>query len=92
MPGGHEESFSPHLSPDQSGALVSNKTGLSIQVAVSHTIATLPVGEDFLFMLPPGPYEFYIYEPDSTPRIHTETLESGKVRYLYITRIEAGGG
>jgi hypothetical protein len=92
MPGGHEEAVQPELPPGQSGALVANQTGFPIQVAVSHTIATLGIGQDFLFALPPGAYEFYIYEPGSTPRIHAETLADGKLRYLYITRIVPPGG
>ncbi len=91
MPGGHEESIRPDLSPDQSGALVINQTGLSIQVAVSNTLTTLPIGQDFLFVLPPAAYEFYIYEPNSAPRVHKETLESGKLRYIYLTHIGPGG-
>ncbi len=92
MPGGHEESISPDLPSDHSGVLFINQTPLSVQVAVSNTIATLPTGQDFLFMLPPGSYQFYIYEPDSAPRIQTETLEGGKLRYLYLTRITPGSG
>jgi len=92
MPSGHEEAVRPDLPSGQSGALIINQTGLRIQVAVSNTIATLPIGQDFLFALPPGAYEFYIYEPDSVPRVHKETLESGKLRYLYITHFAAGGG
>ena len=92
MPGGHEEALKPNLAPAQSGALVINQTGLSVQVAVSNTIATLPVGQDFLFVLPPAAYEFYIYEPNSAPRIHKETLENGKLRYIYLTRVVPGGG
>jgi hypothetical protein len=92
MPGGHEEAVGPDLPSGQSGALIINQTGFQIQVAVSYTIATLPIGQDFLFALPPGAYEFYIYEPNSAPRVHKETLESGKLRYLYITRITPGSG
>jgi hypothetical protein len=92
MPGGHEEAVQSNLVSTQSGALIINQTALRIQVAVSNTIATLPAGQDFLFMLPPGVYEFYIYQPDIAPRVFKETLESGKLRYLYITRIGPGGG
>lgn len=91
MPGGHEESVHPNLAPDQSGALVINQTKYSIQIAVSSTITTLPIGQDFLFMLPPRTYVFYIYEPDSAPLIQKETLEGGKLRYLYITRLVPAG-
>ncbi len=92
MQGGHEEAVQPVLLPNQSGALVINQTGLQIQVAVSNTIAELPIGQDFLFVLPPSTYEFYIYEPNRSPYIHQETLESGKLRYLYITDVRPGGG
>jgi hypothetical protein len=87
MPGGQEEAVRPDLPPDQSGALIINQTGLQIQVAVSGTIVTLPIGQDFLFILPPSAYEFYIYEPDSTSYIQKETLEGGKLRYVYITHV-----
>ena len=85
IPGGHEESISPDLAPDRSGALMINQTGLRIQVAVSNTITTVAAGEDFLFALAPGTYRFYIYRPDSVPYVHTEKLEAGKLRYLYLT-------
>lgn len=92
MPGGHEEAIPSDLPAGQSGALVVNQTGFPIQVAVNNTITTLGIGQDFLFALPPGTYEFYIYEPDSTPRVHAETLADGKLRYLYITRMAPPGG
>ena len=92
MPGGHEEAIRPELPAGQSGALVINQTGFPIQVAVSNTIATLPIGQNFLFSLPPGTYEFYIYEPDNAPRVHAEALLAGKLRYLYISRIGLPGG
>lgn len=92
IPGGHEEAVHINLPLDQSGALIINQTGLRIQVAVSNTIATLPISQDFLFLLPAGPYEFYIYQPNSEPYIHKEILESGKLRYIYITRVGPRGG
>ena len=92
MQGGHEETVQPVLPAGQSGVLVINQTGFPIQVAVSNTIASLPIGQDFLFSLPPGAYEFYIYEPNSVPRVHTEKLEDGKLRYLYISRFGKPGG
>lgn len=87
MLGGHEEGIKPDLPPDQSGALFINQTGYRLQVAVNNTIADIPIGYDFLFTLPPGQYQFYIFEPDRPPRVHTETLVGGKLRYLYVTRI-----
>jgi hypothetical protein len=92
MAGGHEESVTPALGTDQSGALLSNQSGHGIQVAVNNTITSVPIGYDFLFLLPPGKYEFYIFEPDSVPRVHAETLEGGKLRYLYITHLGPNGG
>jgi hypothetical protein len=92
MPGGHEEAVQPALPPGQSGALIINQMGVPIQVAVSNTIATLPIGQDFLFSLPPGTYEFYIYDPNNAPRVHTEVLQDGRLRYLYISRIGPPGG
>lgn len=85
IPGGHEEAVSLDLPANRSGALVVNQTGFRIQVAVSNTITSLAVGEDFLFMLTPGTYQFYIYRPDSVPYVYTETLDGGKMRYLYLT-------
>ncbi len=92
MPGGQEEGVQPNLPPEQGGALFINQTGLNLQVVVSGTIALIPPGQDFLFALPPGIYEFYVYQPDIAPRILKETLGSGKLRYLYIARIVPGGG
>jgi hypothetical protein len=87
LPSGHEESIQPDLPVGQSGALVINHTGFPIQVAVSSTITTLPIGQDFLFVLPPGSYDFYIYEPNRPPYVHFEQLQDGRLRYLYISRI-----
>jgi hypothetical protein len=92
MPGGHEEGVAPTLGTEQSGVLFVNQTGNRIQVAVNGTITDIPRDYDFLFNLPPGKYEIYIFEPNSTPHIHTETLEGGKLRYLYITPLGQPGG
>jgi hypothetical protein len=92
MPAGHEESVASNLASDQSGVLLVNQTGKSIQVAVNGTIADIPRAYDFLFSLPPGKHEFYIFEPDRPPYAHTETLEGGKLRYLYITPFGQPGG
>jgi hypothetical protein len=88
IPGGHEEAVAPDFSPDASGVLFVNQTGLRVQVAVSDTITTIPVGEDFLFILPPGTHQFYLYQPDLAARIHIETTEAGKLRYVYLSRAQ----
>jgi hypothetical protein len=85
MPGGHEEAVKPDLSLDTSGVLFVNQTGVRVQVVVSSTIATIPIGEDFLFILPPGTYQVYLYQPNLAPLIHTETTTGGKLRYVYLT-------
>jgi hypothetical protein len=85
MPSGHEEGVHPNLSPEQAGALFVNQTGMSLQIVVSDTIASISLAQDFLFILPPGTYQFYIYEPDVPPRAYPQTLEAGKMRYIYIT-------
>jgi hypothetical protein len=92
MLGGHEESVAPVLASDQSGLLLVNQTGKSIQVAVNGTIANIPRAYDFLFSLPPGKHEFYIFESDRSPYAHTETLDGGKLRYVYITPFGQPGG
>jgi hypothetical protein len=88
LPSGHEEALNPEIASGTSGVLFVNQTGLHVQVAVSDTIATIPVGEDFLFILPPDTYQFYLYQPDLAPRIHTETTTAGKVRYVYLSRAQ----
>lgn len=92
IPGGHEEAVHPEIPAGQSGALLINQTGLRIQVAVNNTIADIPLAQDFLFILPPGTYEFYIYRDDSQPIMHKETLEAGKLRYLYISPLLGNTG
>jgi hypothetical protein len=92
MPGGHEESVTPNLGTDQSGALIVNQSGKRIQVAADDTIVEIPIGYNFLFLLPPGKHDFYIYGLGSEPHVQTETLEGGKLRYLYITNLAPRGG
>ena len=83
MPGGHEEAVRPDLPPEVGGALFVNQTGYQLQVAVNNTIATIPISNDFLFILPPGTHDFYVYQPNVPPRLYTEKLEGGKMRYVY---------
>ena len=76
-----------NLPPGMSGAMVINQRSSKIQVAVSDTITTILPSQAFLFILPPGPYQFYVYEPDTDNSIRAETLEPGKVRYVYLLTI-----
>ena len=90
MPGGHDEIVQPHFAPNSGGALFINETGFKVQIAVSGTIATLPIAQDFLFILPPGAYQFYLYQPDLGPRAYTETIVDGKLRYVYLSKAAPG--
>ena len=76
-----------NLPPGMSGAMFINQKSSNIQVAVSDTITTLLPSQAFLFILPPGPYQFYIYQPDASDSVRAETLEPGKVRYVYLLTI-----
>ena len=84
VPGEHEEAVTPAFSQGVSGVLMVNQTGAQVQVVVSATIATIPAGSSFLFVLPPNTYQFYIYEPGVAPWVHTETTLRGKMRYVYL--------
>jgi hypothetical protein len=86
MPGGHEEAVRPDFAPGTGGALFINQTSLTVQVAVSATLATLPIGQNFLFVLPPGSYQFYLYQPDLPPRLYSEAVADGQLRYIYLMR------
>ena len=61
-----------------------NQTGATVRVVVSDTITTVESNFGFLFILPAGTYAFYIYEPNSDPWAHSETVEAGKVRYVHL--------
>lgn len=67
-----------------SGALFINNAGLQVRVAVSNTIVTIDPKKGFLFVLPPGSYQFYIYGVEPVTQIDTEKIEPGKVRYVYL--------
>jgi hypothetical protein len=77
------------LPPGMSGAMFINQKNTPIRVAVSDTITTVTPGQTFLFILPPASYQFYVYEVDASNSTRTETLEPGKVRYLYLIPITA---
>jgi hypothetical protein len=72
------------LPSGSSGVLFVNKTGALIHVALSDTLATIPVGQIYLFVLSPGRYEFYLYGIADTPLAHVEQTEAEKVRYVYL--------
>jgi hypothetical protein len=88
LPGGHEESIDTELPSGMSGMLFANQTSFPVQVIVDNTIVTIPSGQDFRFVLPPGEHQFYVYEPGFAPRTHVERLEVGKLRYVYWSRRE----
>lgn len=75
------------LPPGMSGAMFVNQKNTPIRVAVSETITTIIPTQAFLFILPPGSYQFYVYEVDAANSARTENLELGKVRYLYLLPI-----
>ncbi len=67
-----------------SGVLFVNQTNTPVQVVVSGTLAVIPAAQGFLFVLPSGAHDFYIYEPNAAPRVHSERTEADKVRYVYL--------
>jgi hypothetical protein len=75
------------LPPGMSGAMFINQMNTPIRVAVSDTITTVVSSQAFLFILPPGAYQFYVYEVDGPNSARTETLTPGKVRYVYLLPI-----
>jgi hypothetical protein len=78
------EAVKPVLAQDESGIFMINQTGAQVQIVVSSTIATIPAGSSFLFVLPPDTYQFYIYEPGIAPWAYTEAALGGKLRYVYL--------
>ncbi len=72
------------LPPGVSGVMFINRTDKQVSVAVSGTITAISGLQSFLFVLPAGTYEFYIYKLDAAPGLHIEKTEAGKVRYVYL--------
>ena len=72
------------LPSDVSGVMFINQSGVSLSVVVSSTVAIIPHLQSFLFVLPAGTHQFYIYRPEVAPGVHSETTEYGKVRYVYV--------
>jgi hypothetical protein len=67
-----------------SGALFINNANTPVRVVVSDTIVSIQPTAGFLFVLPAGSYQFYIYGLESLPQLHTEKIEPGKIRYVYL--------
>ena len=79
--GGTHQLSIPH---DVGGSLVVNNTEAEIRVVVSDTIATIKPTQGFLFILPPGTYQYYIYGL-GTSKIYVDQVQGNKVRYVYIS-------
>ncbi len=71
------------LPPNMSGVMFVNGMGDLLKVAVKDSITDIPIESAFLFILAPGTYSFYIYQPGLNPVIHNETTTAGKIRYIY---------
>ncbi len=74
---------------DASGVLFINQSANPIKVAIKDSIIDISVSESFLFILPPGVQQFFIYEVSANPKAYTETTQAGKIRYVYYRN--AGG-
>ena len=72
------------LPPGNGGLWFFNQTGNDVQVVISNTIATLGITKGFLFILPPQPYELYIYGLSDRPLARSEQVEAGKTHYVYL--------
>lgn len=84
MPPGREEAVKPDLPSDSSGVLVINHAEVEVKVVVSNTLATIPAGNMFLFVLPPDTYQFFVYQPNAAPQLFVEQTQGGKMRYVYL--------
>jgi hypothetical protein len=84
LPPGTKYNQTLDMPAGSSGALFINKTSSPVEVAVRGTIADIPAGQIYLFVLDPGDYEFYIYGLSDVPVSQVEHLEYEKVRYLYL--------
>jgi hypothetical protein len=73
-----------NVPPDKSGVAFFNQKMGIIRVALSDTITTITPTFGFLYILPPGTYNFYVYETDIPPSVRTEQTEAGKARYVYL--------
>jgi hypothetical protein len=77
--------LSPVTLPDNgSGALFVNNASVKVRVVVSNTIASIDPRKGFLFVLPPGSYQFFIYDLEPTVQVSIEKIDPNKVRYVYL--------
>jgi hypothetical protein len=84
MPGGKEEQRSINLPDNYGGALFVNRSASTLHIVINNTIVEIQGGHDFLFILSPGSYDFYIYESGLAPRVFPAVIETGKTRYIYL--------
>ncbi len=77
--------LSPATLPNNgSGVLFINNANVQVRVVVSETIVSIQPKAGFLFVLPSGSHQFYIYGLEPLAQLHTENVEPGKVRYVYL--------
>jgi hypothetical protein len=77
--------LSPATLPNNgSGVLFINNANVQVRVVVSNTIVSIQPKAGFLFVLPSGSHQFYIYGLEPLPQLHTENIEPGKIRYVYL--------
>jgi hypothetical protein len=76
-----------NLPPDMGGVLLVNRSPQNFRVVVSDTVATIDVGNAFLFILPPNTYTLKVYRPDTpAPVEQTEKVDIGKTRFVYFLK------
>ena len=72
------------LPPETGGVIFFNSMGNPIQIVISGTVASIPSGQGFLFILPPQRHKFYIYGMFDRPIVKTIQAEMGKFSYNYL--------
>jgi hypothetical protein len=84
VPNGEEARLAP-LPVGMGGALLVNRSENPIRVVISDTLATIPSGQGFLFILPPATYDVQVFKTDTDgPLRREESVSEGKTRYVYI--------
>lgn len=84
LPPGTSYAQTLNLPAGSSGVLFINKTGQPVSVVLTDTIASIPIGQIYLFVLPPDRYEFYLYGVADVPLSQIEQTEFEKVQYVYL--------